>query len=361
MSGQPGAQIQIPALLRIKPHALYKLGKYLRKNDFSRVAMVYGTAIKDLVGETVEISLDSSEITVTAEHVVGSNAIEDIMPLAFSLPRGTRAIVAVGGGIAIDVAKYAGFIARIPVIAVPTAISNDGFASPGASLTVGGRRTSCPATIPFGVVIDTYLVRASPPQLTFSGIGDLVAKHSSIADWKLAYRTNGEPVNDFAVMITLQSVANLLNHPTRVIDDLGFLQLVAGALVMSGVAMEVSGSSRPASGSEHLVSHAYDAIAARPLQHGLQVGVATLGTLWLHGSPALPSVVQLFEETGFTAFMANRPLDRDAFLRAIETAPSLRPGFHTVLSEPGAVERLQEHVRSDPMWDAYLSPSGALG
>jgi glycerol-1-phosphate dehydrogenase [NAD(P)+] len=63
--------------------------------------------------------------------------------------------VAVGGGVSVDYAKYAGFLSQLPVIAVPTAISNDGFASPGASLYVEGKRTSCKATIPFGVVIDT--------------------------------------------------------------------------------------------------------------------------------------------------------------------------------------------------------------
>lgn len=349
-------EIQIPSLLRIKPHALYKLGKYLRTNGLHRVAVFSGAGIQDLFGETVAISLDSSEITTVVEEVVVSNAIEDVVTTAFRLPRGINGIVAIGGGVAIDVAKYAGFLTRLPVVAVPTAISNDGFASPGASLRVGGKRTSCPATIPYGVVIDTNVIQGSPPQFTYSGVGDLVSKYSAITDWKLAYHATGEPVNDFSVMISLQSVANLVTHPVKHIDDVGFLQLLAGALVMSGVAMEVSGSSRPASGSEHLISHAYDGIAERPLQHGLQVGVATLGTLWLQESSALPTVVRFFEETGFTRFMSEHPLGREDFLAAIEQAPAIRPGYHTVLSRPGAVGRLQGYVAQDPFWDAYLTP-----
>ena len=348
-------EIQIPSLLRIKPHALYKVGKYLRKNGFSRIAVFYGEGVKTFVGQQLEISLDSSEIYVAVEETVPRNAVEDVVASAFRLPREVGAIVAVGGGVAIDYAKYAGFLTRLPVIAVPTAISNDGFASPGASLYVNGKRTSAKATIPFGVVIDTTVIQGSPPRFTYSGIGDLISKYGAIADWKLAYHSTGEPVNDFSVMISLQSVANLVNQPVKAINDLGFLQLVCGALVMSGVAMEVSGSSRPASGGEHLVSHAYDQIASRPSMHGLQVGVATLATMWLQQNPDRDTVLQVFKETGFTEFMADNKLDRGAFLEAIRLAPSIKPGYHTVLSQPDAVGKLQEHVAGDPFWDAYLS------
>ena len=348
-------EIQIPSLLRIKPHALYKVGKYLRKSGFHHVVVYYGTGIKDLLGQTLEISLDSSEITVAVEEEVHTNAIEDVIASAFRLPRDAQAIVAVGGGVAVDFAKYAGFLTQLPVVAVPTAISNDGFASPGASLTIAGKRASCKATIPYGVVIDTTVIQGSPARFNYSGIGDLLSKYSAIADWKLAYHTTGEPVNDFSVMISMQSVTNLVNHPVKSVTDLDFLQLTAGALVMSGVAMEVCGSSRPASGSEHLISHAYDRLAEHPSQHGLQVGVATLGTLWLQQNPNLEIVRRVLDETGFTAYLGEHPLERSSFLAAIAAAPAIRPGYHTVLSTPGAVERLQTYVETDPMWETFLA------
>src|SRR5512132_1569461 len=79
-------EIQIPSLLRIKPRALYKLGKYLRKHRLQRVALFYGEGIKDLLGQAVEISLDSSEILVATEEVVRHNAIEDVVTSAFQIP-----------------------------------------------------------------------------------------------------------------------------------------------------------------------------------------------------------------------------------------------------------------------------------
>jgi glycerol-1-phosphate dehydrogenase [NAD(P)+] len=118
--------------------------------------------------------------------------------------------------------------------------------------------------------------------------------------------------------------------------------------------MEVSGTSRPASGSEHLISHAYDQVASKPSMHGLQVGVAALGTMWLQHNPHRDTVLQVFKQTGFTDFMGEHKLDRTAFLEAIRLAPSVKPGYYTVLSQPGALATLLEYVESDPCWDAYL-------
>ena len=100
--------IQIPTLLRIKPNTLYKLGKYLRRNGFNRIALFYGEGMEAMVGQTVEISLDSSEIKSQFTETVTTNDIEAVVTSAFALPRSTDAIVAVGGGMAIDYAKYAG-------------------------------------------------------------------------------------------------------------------------------------------------------------------------------------------------------------------------------------------------------------
>lgn len=346
--------IQIPTLLRIKPNTLYKLGKYLRRNDFNRIAVFYGEGIEDMLGQVVAISLDSSEIKIARTESVTTSDIESVITSAFDLPRNIQAIVAVGGGVAIDYAKYAGFLTNKPVIAVPTAISNDGFASPGASLKVAGRRVSCPANIPFGVVLDTAIIAKSPQRFTLSGVGDLVSKYSAVHDWKLSYWETGERVNDFAVLIALQSVDNLVHHPDKSITDTEFLKLVAGALVMSGVAMEVSGSSRPASGSEHLISHAYEKVATRPSMHGLQVGLASIAAMWLQEHPKLETVLDTLAVTGFLRFVRENPLEREAFIEAIALAPSIKDEYFTVLSVKGNVERAQQFVAHNPLWDGLL-------
>ncbi|HEX3020485.1 MAG TPA: iron-containing alcohol dehydrogenase family protein [Chitinispirillaceae bacterium] len=340
-------EISIPTLLRIKPNAMFKLGKYLRKEHFTRIALFYGESLKDLFNEQLKISFDSSEIDVKFEEVVSTNAVEDIFKSAFNLPSGIHAIVAIGGGKVIDYCKYIAFILQLPIISVPTSISNDGFASPGASLLVNGKRKSQKARIPFGVVIDTEIISKSPERYTYSGIGDLISKFTAIYDWKLAYRMVQEPVNDFAVLISRNAVEVMVNHKNKDIKDLEFLRLICGCLVMSGVAMEVSGSSRPASGSEHLISHAYDMTAKKPTLHGIQVGVSTLAISWLQNNPEHLLIKSVLEETGFIDFVSANPLDKQDFINAIRYAPNVKDNFYTILSDQGKMEKLIDFVDKD--------------
>jgi glycerol-1-phosphate dehydrogenase [NAD(P)+] len=347
-------EISIPTLLRIKPNAINKIGKYLRKERFSRIALFYATGLKELFNSQVSISLDSSEIMVAYESIVSGNAIEDIVQNAFSLPGNIQAIVAVGGGKVIDYCKYIGFIMQLPVISIPTSISNDGFASPGASLLVNGKRKSQKAKIPYGVIIDTEIISNSPSFYTFSGIGDLISKYTAIYDWKLSYRTTGEPVNDFAVLISKNAVEVMVNYKTKDIKDLEFLRLICGCLVMSGVAMEVSGSSRPASGSEHLISHAYDMIADKPSLHGLQVGVATYAVSWLQNNPEHQTIKQVLEDTGFIKYMSENPLDKKTFVEAVKHAPAVKENYYTILSDSDNVEKLVNFINTDEYFNRFI-------
>ena len=205
------------------------------------------------------------------------------------------------------------------------------------------------------MVLDTAVIAKSPPRFTHSGVGDLLSKYSAVHDWKLAYWETGEQVNDFAVLIALQSVENFVNHPNKSIGDLDFIKLMAGALVMSGVAMEVSGSSRPASGSEHLISHAYEKVADRPSMHGLQVGLASIATMWLQEHPRLENVMSVLAETGFIHFVKENPLERGAFIEAIRLAPTIKDQYFTILTPKGNVDKLVEFVSDSPVWDGLLA------
>ena len=213
--------IRIPSLLRIKPNALYKLGKYLRKNGFHRVALFYGEGMADLVGQNVEISLESSEIEVVVERTITDNDVAEVVSGALTLPRGVQAIVAVGGGVAVDVGKYAGFLTRLPVIAVP-----DRGVQRRLLLARGqpdGRRPAgeLPGDHPVRrrhrhrrdrqVARPVHLLRHRRPALE-------VSARSPTGSWRTTQ--TGEPINDFAVMISLQSVREPGQPPEKSVDDL---------------------------------------------------------------------------------------------------------------------------------------------
>jgi glycerol-1-phosphate dehydrogenase [NAD(P)+] len=222
-------------------------------------------------------------------------------------------------------------------------LSNDGFASPQSSLTVDGKRRSLAAAMPFGVIVDTSVCAGAPRVLSLSGVGDLAAKFTAIFDWKLAFHRSGELVDDFAALLSDGSVHAFLARP--VLDDEG-IRLLATSLLLNGIAMEVCGSSRPASGSEHLISHALDELSARPRLHGLQVGVATylMSLLQKHQSEV---IARLFEKTGFWDIVADDPFSAAEWLEAARRAPAIKPGYFTVLSTRDTLPEISAAIHTD--------------
>ncbi|HYH65189.1 MAG TPA: iron-containing alcohol dehydrogenase family protein [Urbifossiella sp.] len=335
-------QIAIPTLVRVKDGALDRLGLYLTRGGHRRVAVLVSKGLTAPLPERAAAALAEHGVEAAAWVEVADNDVESAARMFADLPKAS-AVVGLGGGKALDVAKYVGFLGRLPYYAVPTSLSNDGFCSPQSSLTVRGKRRSLPAALPFGVVVDTAVCGAAPRVLTLSGVGDLVAKFTAIADWKLAFHAVGEPVDDFAALMSDGSVHAVLSHPAL---DAEGVRLLATALMMNGVAMEVCGSSRPASGSEHLISHALDASSARPRLHGLQVGVATYLMALVQGSHA-DQIAALFDATGFWDVVAADPFDRAEWLAAVRAAPAVKANFYTVLSAQDALPEVERHLTDD--------------
>lgn len=119
------------------------------------------------------------------------------------------------------------------------------------------------------------------------------------------------------------------------------------SLTLNGVAMEICGSSRPASGSEHLISHALDAICERPRLHGLQVGIATYITTALQGA-SKERIAQLFETSGFWTAVAADPFSRSEWLAAIGMAPTIKENYYTVLSSRNVLPEVEAFIDRDP-------------
>jgi glycerol-1-phosphate dehydrogenase [NAD(P)+] len=340
---QRPTQIAIPTLVRVKDGALDRLGVYLARAGHHRVAVLLSKALAAPLPDRLAAALEAQAVEPIAWVEVAENDIESAARLFADLPKGVSAVVGAGGGKALDVAKYVGFLGRLPYYAVPTSLSNDGFCSPQSSLTVRGKRRSMPAALPFGVVIDTAVCRDAPRALTLSGVGDLVAKFTAVRDWKLAFHATGEPVDDFAALLSDGSIHAYLSHPAF---DLEGIRLLATALMLNGIAMEMCGSSRPASGSEHLISHALDARSARPRLHGVQVGVATYVVSLLQGENT-DRIAGLFDATGFWEAVAADPFPRTEWLAAVREAPAVKDRFYTVLSSRDVLPEVERILNQD--------------
>ena len=200
---------------------------------------------------------------------------------AAMVDRGCSAGIAVGSGTINDTVKMAAHTLDRPMAVVGTAPSMNGYTSGIAAILSDGVKTTNPCSAPTVVVADLDVMAEAPSRMICSGLGDLLSKPVSNSDWAVSARLNDTPHSAEAMEIieagadALEGVAEKL--PDRDREAVGGL---VRSLMLSGIAMSVAGSSSPASGGEHLISHYIDMTAHtfdKPHDfHGCQVGVGTL-------------------------------------------------------------------------------------
>jgi glycerol-1-phosphate dehydrogenase [NAD(P)+] len=335
-------QFSLPSLVRIKPGALDRLGLYLQRLGQSRVWLARSHGMLPALSQRVDESLKAHRIECLGKVEISEASFEQAVRLFSGLAK-RPAIVGVGGGRALDVAKYVAFLCGTPYFAVPTSLSNDGFCSPQVSLTVEGKRRSLTARLPLGVILDTDVCLHAPRNLWLSGVGDLVAKLTATFDWKRAFHARGEPVDDFALLLSDATVYQFVARPSF---DLEGARLLGTSLMLNGIAMEICGSSRPASGSEHLISHALDQLTGGTQLHGLQVGLATYLVSRLQENQS-ERIARVFDQTGFWEAIRQAPFSRAAWLEAVRLAPRMKEDFYTILSEGDSQARMTRILETD--------------
>ncbi len=190
-------------------------------------------------------------------------------------------IVAVGGGTVNDLCKLLAHMLKLPLVYVGTAPSMDGFASTTASMLQGGLKRSLPAKCPDVVIADTAVMAAAPARLLQAGLGDMLAKYTSICEWCISHIVTGEYFCPHVARLVRASLARCCAAADALMrrDEAAVAEVVSG-LVLSGMAMSYAGLSRPASGVEHYFSHVWDIMAARGVLsadlHGIQTGVGVM-------------------------------------------------------------------------------------
>ena len=193
-------------------------------------------------------------------------------------------VVGVGGGKPIDIAKMASDHCDKGFVSVPTAASHDGIVSGRSSIPEGDTRHSVAADPPLAVVADTGVLANAPWELTTAGCADIISNYTAVMDWRLANRLQDVEYSEYAAALSEMTAEILVDNASMVRPGLEeSAWVVTKALMSSGVAMSIAGSSRPASGAEHLFSHQLDRLAPNAALHGHQVGVGSIMTAYLHG------------------------------------------------------------------------------
>lgn len=341
-------EISIPYVLKIYKGLRNEVGEILKDIGISNVTIFYGEGIQKLFGEDIEKSIKDKDIMIEEIYEGKSNKIEDIYDIAFKIKQ-SDVILGIGGGKVIDISKYVGYIRKIPVITFPTAPSNDSICSPLCSLIIEGKRTTVPSKIPFGVISDTDILSSAPESFIYSGIGDIISKITAIYDLDFEEKKKKIIHDDFARMVAEKSIDSLLYYKVDSIRDEEFLGKLVDSLIMSGIAMEIEGDSAPASGSEHLISHALDKILPNPHLHGIQVGIATYIVAQVQNNPRKNVVNEVLENIGFFNYVKKEKFNLNAWLLAIDNAPYIKPHRFTTIHDEKNRKKMKDIVAEDTL------------
>ena len=191
--------------------------------------------------------------------------------------------VAVGSGTINDLVKRASDELGMRYMVVGTAASMDGYTAANAAITKDGIKQTMSCKAPLGCILDSAIAADAPKAMTASGYADLIAKIPAGADWIIADLIDSEPIHPLAWKLVQAPLRDSLSNPFGCIsgDELEIRKLCEG-LAMSGFAMQAMDSSRPASGTEHQISHYWDmedlCFNGNPVSHGFKVGIGTLAS-----------------------------------------------------------------------------------
>ena len=193
-----------------------------------------------------------------------------------------KVLIAVGGGTIHDIVRYCAKNRDLLFISVPTAASCDGFCSTVAAMTWEGYKNTMNCVAPELVVADLSVIKEAPLYLTNSGVGDIIGKYVALADWRIAHEVTGEIVCECIYSIMKDATDCVWENALGALEGkVEAYEAVTYGLLMSGLAMQMMGSSRPASGGEHHISHLIEtepeALGVHSdALHGEKVGVGTI-------------------------------------------------------------------------------------
>ena len=199
-------------------------------------------------------------------------------------PTGADSVIGVGGGVINDTCKIISAAKKCPYIIAATAPSMDGFASATSSMDRSGLKVSLPSKCADAVVGDLGILACAPAKLISSGIGDMIAKYTSVAEWKISHIINEEYFCPHIAGMVTRALGECVSGAEKAINgDKDACGNVMRGLLVAGMAMNAAGCSRPASGMEHYISHIIDmrslAFGTPAELHGIQCALATLVTV----------------------------------------------------------------------------------
>jgi len=323
--------MELPRKIVIGENNIGDIGKFIADlANPKKVSVVSGDHVKKITYKKVANSLASFKIK-NIWHTSISNDVKSMQKVLNEIKKDrSDLIIGIGGGRSVDIAKMAAVTLKKSFISIPTSASHDGIASPFVSIR-GEKPYSIIATAPLGVFVDIKILKKAPKRLLASGCGDLMAKVTAVRDWELARDNVGEYFGTYAANLASMS-AKIVIENSKNFKKRPDVRMIVEALISSGVAACIAGSSRPCSGAEHLFSHAVDYLEYGVGLHGEKCGLGSIMISKLQGQD-WKKIVQMLKNVGAPTTAKQIGLKPEILAKALTIAQSLRPERYTILSQ----------------------------
>ena len=327
-------KIQMPREVYIDPGIIKNTGEICRSLHLDKkILIVTGHHTYDVGAKPVMESLEREDIDWDVVKV--SNASYESISEVEEYITPDTTVLGIGGGRVIDVAKMSSHNKGVYFVSMPTTASHDGIVSPMASIKDPNTSTSAKAQSPIAVIADTEVIAQSPFRLLSAGCADLIANFTAVKDWQLAHRLKHEPISESATALSIMSAHLITDNIENIKPNLEpSARIVMKSLFSGGMAISIAGSSRPASGSEHLFSHALDKILEKPALHGEQCGIGTIMMMYLHGGD-WKAIQNALKSVHAPTTAAEIGISDDDIIEALMMAHTIRPERYTILGDNG--------------------------
>lgn len=273
--------------------AYSQLAAYCERNGLKDLYMVCDQNTWNAAGKQLLEILEQSPVKCTPVYIYENERGEvvadeqTIIDLMVQVSARTDAVLAVGAGTLHDIVRFVTYKMGLRFLSVPTAPSVDGFVSTGAPIVLRGFKQTVPCHCPEGIFADPAVLSEAPAAMVAAGFGDMLGKFTSLADWKLGRLLQGEALCEKAEAMTRWAVQVCVSNRDAIRSRTPEgMKLLLEALIFSGISMLMAGSSRPASGGEHHLSHFWEMkgllAGKKAVLHGAKVGVACLKTAELY-------------------------------------------------------------------------------
>lgn len=313
----------------------------LNKNlIFRRILIVSGNSVSKQIAEKVNLEIIIGRVVVIDNTFAEVNRISKIVT-----EENIDLVIGVGGGKVLDVVKRVSLLQKLNHISIPTIISNDGLISPISVLKNQEQRTeSIAGLMPIGVIIDLDIILNSPTAYIQSAAGDILSNMSATNDWLFAANNKYEKINDISFQLSRMSAHSSINFNEIDLQSKDFVKMLIQGQLNSGIAMGLSGNSRPCSGSEHLISHAIDFLnISNNKLHGFQVGLISQFCLYLQNDLS-EKIVRYARLIAIDNQISTTCIDfRDNFFEIMKLSRKMRPGRITIL----------DHYKDQELFDLY--------